>query len=236
MPIVNYCKKCKVETPIGETCPHCAGKLAKTGEQLSFGVVRMPMRDWFAWNHLLRVGLPVILLVMIIAITVEAITGSKAGVIVLFADGFFWTMLGAFGAMLLFTLVLFVLQGRERTHFILDRQGVWARTYLRDPSDIQLYARFLTPQSVDLLEDDARPAIEGLTLIRRVHLPWAEIKRVRIWHQGYTLLFFKPTFWQAIAVSCPIEDLPEAEEFIRKKLKRFKKVKVQPVPKTPKKK
>ena len=58
MPLANYCRKCKAEVPVGESCPYCGAKLTKTGERLSFGVSRAPWRDWFSWNRLLRVGLP----------------------------------------------------------------------------------------------------------------------------------------------------------------------------------
>ena len=58
MPLVNYCRKCRTETPLGESCPYCGGRLPKTGEQLSFGIIRNPVTDWFSWNDVLRVALP----------------------------------------------------------------------------------------------------------------------------------------------------------------------------------
>ena len=48
MPLVNYCRKCKAEVPLGESCSYCGGKLAATGEMISFGVVRAPVKEWFA--------------------------------------------------------------------------------------------------------------------------------------------------------------------------------------------
>ena len=71
MPLVNYCKKCKAETPLGESCPYCGGKLAQTGEQISFGVMCRPEKEWFAWNNLLRIVLPVWLLVFVIVVAAE---------------------------------------------------------------------------------------------------------------------------------------------------------------------
>lgn len=228
MPLVNYCKKCRAETPLGESCPHCGGKLAQTNEQVSFGVVRMPVRDWFAWNNVLRVGLPALLLVLVTAVAAEGVAGGAAGVIALFSQGFFWTLMAVLAVMLLLVLLLLVVQGPERVHYILDRQGVHARTYLAHPGSARLYARFLTPQSLERLKDDDRPPLEGLTLVRRVFLPWAQIRRVRVWREGFTVLFFRPSFWQALALRCPLQDMVEAEAFVRKKLKRFKKVRVLP--------
>jgi len=71
MPLVNYCRKCKAETPLGESCPYCGGKLAQTGEQISFGLMRRPEREWFAWNGVLRIALPVLLLVFVIVVAAE---------------------------------------------------------------------------------------------------------------------------------------------------------------------
>ena len=62
-------------------------------------------------------------------------------------------------------------------------------------------------------------------LVRRITLPWAEIRRVRIWREGATLLFFRPAFWQVAAVRCPYGELAAAEALVRKKLKRNKKAK-----------
>ena len=59
-------------------------------------------------------------------------------------------------------------------------------------------------------------------------LPWESIRRVRVWREGATVLFFHPRYWQVLAMRCPLADLPLAEEYARKKLKRFKRVKVLP--------
>jgi len=124
---------------------------------------------------------------------------------------------------------VFRLQGMESVHVVLDKQGVQVRTYVQEGNDMALYARFLSEQAIDkLAAEDERPALEGLTLVRRISLPWSEIRRVRIWREGSTILFFRPTFWQAASVRVPVNELEEAEGFVRKKMKRNKKAKVQP--------
>lgn len=227
MPMVNYCRKCKAETPPSDVCPYCGGKLSQTNEQLSFGAVRVPAQDWFAWNNLLRVILPAFMLALAIALAAEAAENGAAGVVALLFQGFARTLLAALAVTLLLLLLLLIIQGPERVHYVLDKQGVTARTYLSNPSAFRLYARFLSPGSVEKLADD-RPPLEGLTLVRRIDLPWSEVRRVRVWREGFTLLFFRPTFWQAVSVRCPIADLPDAEAYVRRKLKRFKKVRVLP--------
>ena len=78
MPLVNYCRKCRTETPLGESCPYCGGKLAKTAEQLSFGIIRTPVTDWFSWNDVLRVTLPAWLVALIAVLAAEASAASTA--------------------------------------------------------------------------------------------------------------------------------------------------------------
>lgn len=63
MPLVNYCKKCGAEVPLGESCIYCSKKLTRTGEQISFGTITSPVKEWFSWNAFLRVILPVWFLV-----------------------------------------------------------------------------------------------------------------------------------------------------------------------------
>ena len=112
-------------------------------------------------------------------------------------------------------------------HTVLDKQGVHLRIYIAQGNDLGLYARLMTQQSADRLAlSDDRPALPGLTLVKHVFLPWDQIRRVRIWREGGTLLFYRPSLWQAAAVRCPGGQLNEAEAFVRKKMKRFKKVRI----------
>lgn len=230
MPLVNYCRKCRAETPLGETCPYCGGKLSQTSEQISFGLLQRPEKEWFAWNNLLRVAMPVWVLVVVFIVAAEGTAAGAEGVIALIQGGFLRTMLGLLAAVLAGIWLVLRLQGAESVHVVLDKQGVQVRTYVQEGSNVPLYARFLSEQAIDkLASEDERPALEGLTLVRRISLPWNQIRRVRIWREGSTILFFRPLFWQAAAVHVPVTELEQAEEYVRKKMKRNKKAKVQPV-------
>jgi len=230
MPLVNYCRKCKAETPLGESCPYCGGKLAQTGEQISFGLLRRPEKEWFAWNNLLRIALPVWVLVLVFVVAAEGAAAGTDGVIALLTGGFLRTMLGLLAAAIAAIWLLLKAQGVESVHVVLDKQGVQVRTYVQDGNMLALYARFLSESAVEkLVQEDERPVLEGLTLVKRISLPWNSISRVRIWREGSTILFFRPSFWQAAAVRMPISELEQAEEYVRKKMKRNKKAKVQPV-------
>ena len=233
MPLVNYCKKCKTEVPVGESCPYCGGKLTQTGEQISFGVVREPVKEWFAWNALLRIALPVLGLICVFVIAAEAAAAGRQGVIVMLRQGFAETMLWALGLTVVGIWGLLTLQGPEHVHVVLDKHGVWVRTYLPEGSRVGLTARLLSSDAAEKLEEeDDRPSLDGLMLVRRVFLPWTAVSRVRVWRENGVLLFFRPVFWQAAYVRCPLAELTDAEAFVRKKLKRQKKCRIIPSEKT----
>lgn len=227
MPLANYCRKCKAEVSTGESCPYCGGKLAQTGERVSFGETRLPVKDWFAWNNLLRVVLPVLGLTTAIALVAEAIANGTAGVVALIRQGFMGTMLAILAAALLLMLLALCLQGRENVHYILDKDGVRELTYVAAPTKAQLYARFVSSQAVQRLQS-GEDTLPELTLVKRVFVGWAEIRRVRIWRENLTLLYYRPSCWLALAMRCPISDLPLAEAYTRKKVKRFKKTSMFP--------
>ena len=235
MPLVNYCKKCRAEVPVGESCPYCGGKLAQTGEQISFGVVREPVKEWFAWNSLLRIALPVLGLICVFVTAAEMASAGQQGVIALFQHGFAETILRTLGLTIVGIWGLLTLQGPEHVHVVLDKQGIWVRTYLPEGNRVGLAARILSAAAAEkLAEEDERPSLEGLVLVRRVFLPWSVVSRVRVWRENGVLLFFHPAFWQAAYVHCPLAEAAEAEAFVRKKLKRQKKCRIIPSEKTKK--
>ena len=228
MPLVNYCRKCRAETPLGESCPYCGGKLPQTGEQISFGLMRRPEKEWFAWNNVLRVALPVWLLVWASVLAAESAAAGAQGVAALMAGGFLRTMLGLLAAVAGVLWAVLRLQGVENVHVVLNRQGVHIRTYVPQGSRLALLSHFMNEAAADkLLQEDERPELQGLVLVRRVSLPWNQIRRVRIWREESTLLFFRPTLWQAAYVRVPAQEMNAVEEYVRNRLKRSKKTKIQ---------
>ena len=217
MPWINDCRKCKVEVPAGETCPHCDGKLTKTKERLAFMMARLPVRDWFAWNQWLRAVLPALWLVALLTLLGEGLTSGGRGIQALFFQGFFWTLAAVLGGMLLSMLVILLLQGKEYVRFVLDKDGVHAYTYVNRASSRRLYSRFLTWEAVEKLAADDH-ALRNLQLIRKADLGWKEIRRVRCWRETGQILFFRPSWWQAMVISCPPGEYQDAEAYLRKKM------------------
>jgi hypothetical protein len=219
MPLVNYCKKCKAEVPDAGVCLRCGGKLTKAGQRLSFTVERNPVRDWFAWNAMLRVVVPVFALVLLSTVAAEALTEGAAGVRAVFIQGFFWTLLTAFGAVALFTLLILLLQGRETSRYALDGKGAHAVTCLRSPKPFRLYARLLGLQAVGTLREEAPEACgDGLTPVKRADLAWADARRAQFWSETHTILLYHPKWWQAMRLSCGESEYATVEAYVRGKV------------------
>lgn len=223
MPVTNYCRKCKADAPMGEVCPRCGGKLTKTGERLSIEIKRIPVTDWFSWNAMLRIVVPVVALVLFTTVLLEGLAEGAAGVQAVFVQGFFWTLMGAFGLLLLFTLCLLLLQGREVVRYTLDAKGAHAYTYVPEHRVLPLYARMATPQAVAALQADVPEANPpGMMYIKRADVLWADTKRARFWPETQTILLYRPSFWQVLCIRCDVADYEEAEAFVLKKLNRNK--------------
>ena len=223
MAITNYCKKCRAETSCGDICPRCGAKLTKAGERTVLSVERLPVADWFAWNGILRIVVPVIGLVLLIAVLLEGWTEGARGVQAVFVQGFFWTVMGAFAILLLVTLCVLLLQGRETVRYVLDGKGAHAYAYIRRVQTAPLLARFTTRGAVAALQAEApEEAIDDLTLVRRADVSWAQVKRACFWPETGTILLYCPRYWLALSLRCAEPEYLEAEAIIRKRLSRVK--------------
>ncbi len=224
MPITNYCKRCKAEMPAGELCPRCGAKLTRAGERLTFEVMRTPATDWFCWNAMLRVVVPVIGLVLLATVAIEAATEGARGVAAVFVQGFFGTILLALGTLLLLTFALLALQGPERVRYQLDAKGAHAAIYVRAGRPLALYARMTTPETAQALQAEAPEHLpEGWLYLRSTHVAWPALRRVGVWPETRTLLLYAPSFWLALAIRCDVATFAEAEVYIRRRVPKKKK-------------
>jgi hypothetical protein len=221
MPMVNYCKKCKAEVHTGERCARCGNRLTKAGERLSGRYQRVPVSDWFCWNAILRVVVPVITIVLGTVVLAEAITEGETGVINVLTHGFLGATLCAFGALLLITLILLLLQGPEEVCCTLNAQGATLDDYVRNPSTLKLYARLTSP-SVVLAHTTPAEQESGLFCVGHTALRWDEISRVKYWPETRTILLYKPRFWQAMCIRCDPNAYEETVSFVQGRLLRKK--------------
>ncbi|MDD3921377.1 MAG: hypothetical protein PHO41_09430 [Eubacteriales bacterium] len=223
MPRVNYCRKCKREVPAANTCPYCSGKLSRAGERISFTCERRPAKDWFAWNAVLRVLVPVFLLVLLFAVLMEALAEGSAGVTLLFTQGFAGALFGVLGVLLIGVWLVLLLQGKDTLHYAVGSKGVQATVYVRAGRRLALYARLTSPRALQAQQAEApAPPREDLWQLNSISLSWAETARAVYWPQMHTILLFKPRWWQAMCIRCPKAEYAQVEALVRAKIKRKK--------------
>ncbi len=234
MPHTNFCKKCNAETPAADACPRCGAKLTRAGERLSITVTRAPVRDWFSWNAMLRVVVPVVGLVLLFTLLAESLAEGGLGVQAVFVQGFFWTLLVALGLLLLCTFFLLLMQGEETVRYVLDGKGAHAYVYLNEPGKIRLYARLTTPAAVAALQANAPEPMAGYAYIRSVDVAWSQVRRVGHWPETHTVLLYRPRFWLALSIRCGKAEYDEAEAYARKKMPKKPKGRKRPRKSAPK--
>ena len=219
----NFCKKCKADVPAGVVCPRCGAKLTKAGERYAFTLVRVPVRDWFSWNAMLRVAVPVIGLVLMFTLVIEGALEGTLGIQHVFLQGFFWVLMVALGILLCLILMILTLQGSETVRYVLDAKGAHAFVYLKNPKPWQFYARLMSPQSAAALQNEAPETLgDGLTFVNRTDVLWPQVKRVRIWPETCTFMLFNPSYWQALTIRCDAAEFEPVSEVIAKKAPRKK--------------
>lgn len=218
----NYCKKCKAETPATETCPRCGAKLTRSGERISVTVLREPVRDWFSWNAMLRVVVPVVGAVLLFTVLAEALVEGGQGLQRVFMQGFFWTLLLTLGMLLFLIWLLLLVQGRETVRYILDSKGAHACVYLKEPGSVRMYARLMTPETVEALQADAPEPLAGHLYIRSMEIAWAQVRRADFWPETHTVLLYHPRFWLTLSIRCGAADYAEIAAYVLKKIPKKK--------------
>lgn len=218
LPLVKYCKKCRSEVEPEEICPLCGAKLPKSSLTLTFDRNHTPVKDWFCWNNLLRIALPASLLLIGAVLLAEWVAGGGEAVMKLLGGSFLPIVAALMCILLLIGYIMLCMQGREQVHYAMDKVGIHAWTYLDKPTNMQLYARFLTPEAIRRLEEDER-ALPGLTLIRHQYLPWKQIRRANFWKENAALLLYRPAWWQVMTVYCPFGEIPGVEQMVKAHVK-----------------
>lgn len=218
LPLVQYCKKCRREVPLSEHCAHCGGRLSRNSETLAFDVIHVPVKDWFCWNSWLRIALPAAVLVVAGVFAAEYAFGGAEAALALLGSSFLPIVLALLVAALLVGWVALGLQRGERIHYAMDKLGLHAWTYLENHSPVQLKARLLTPDMLAQLEGDER-ALLDMTLIRHQFIAWKDVRRTHFWKENGVLLIYRPSWWQVMAVRCPVEELGNVQAMVNAHVK-----------------
>lgn len=226
MPLAAYCKKCKSEVPVGDTCSQCGGKLTKAAVRFSFRYHHVRWKDWNCWNSLLRIAGPVWLLVCAVVAIIEIMARGWSALGALIVSQTAAALVGVGLAVIVAAGIWMVFAGSEMQYFFLDAKGVNLSTYLEQPKKYQLWMRGLPGHQ--LAEGEAADPY-GVYLGDR-QLPWTDVKRVQIWHDKNRILLYAPSWWMQMAVNCPADEFDEAVAYVIAKMGKRKDVKIQHTP------
>ena len=204
----------------GPVCPYCGGKLGPPHEL--WRIRRRPVLDWMAWNAILRIALPALLLALGIPLAAEAALGGLAGAANLLGGGYL-RIAGVLLALLLTAVAaLLLLQGTEVAEVAADKSGIEVRILLDRPAAVRLLARMKPP---GMMTDESLRMEYGL-LVGRQRVSWKEIRRVQLWPEKALVLCYSPAHWLRLAVPCTAESWTWLIDTIGEKLGRRKDVRL----------
>lgn len=221
MALTAYCKKCRREVAPGELCPRCGTRLAKTAVHAAWVTEKTPVRDWMSWNAVFRWLFPAGLVILLLSLTMEALSGGLAAVEALFLGSFPLTLGIILAGLLALVFLALLLQGKELTDYVIDSRGVHASRYLPSPTPLKLLARLKSPRLLGQVD----PASENpVLLLEERDLPWRAVSRVQLWPEKCYILFYAPAWWLQIPVRCTPFSWDDALYFVRDKLGKKKAV------------
>jgi len=222
MPLACYCKKCKIEVPVGETCSRCGGKLTKASQRFSFQVMNTPLKDWMRWNSILRIVLSVWCVLTLIVLASECATYGWIGASRLVGSATGTAlMLGLAAAVFAVSIYLWAL-GTEDHYYFFDSKGINVSIFVKDAGKIRRYARLVFKQ-VEC--DESYGWFAGQRQVQ-----WSQIKRVQIWHDKCKIIVYSPSWWMQMSITCPADQFPEAVAYVIGKLGKKKDVSIQHTP------
>ena len=222
MALTAYCKKCAREVEAGELCPHCGSRLGRNAAHAAWCVERTPVKDWMCWNALMRILLPAALVILLMVLLAEGISGGAGAVEKLLVSGFPAVLLILLGTILAIAFMALLLQGKELADYVVDNRGIHEIRYLPDPTPVKLLARLKSPS---LLREAKQGQVAVLKLDEK-ELPWKNVARVQLWPEKCMILYYAPSWWMRIAASCTPFSWDDAMMLTREKLGKKKKIRL----------
>lgn len=219
MPLTAYCKKCARDVEMGETCPHCGGKLPRNAARVAWCVDHDPVRDWMCWNAAMRIILPISALVLALILLTEGLAGGVSGIQRLLEGGLLLTLLGLLLLVLVLLLLTLMLQGEDVLDCVVDNKGLHIQQYLPQPTPLKLLLRLKSPALLQQYDPQ-----EGILLISQKELAWKDVARVQLWPEKTIILFYAPAWWMRLALPCTPFTYMDCMDYIREKLGRKKSV------------
>ena len=223
MALTAYCKKCGREVEPGEICPRCGTRLGNNAAHAAWCVERRPVADWMYWNSVMRVLLPAALLVLLLVLTAEGLSGGSAAVEAMIASGFPLVLLLLLAGALAAVFTVLLLQGKELSDFVVDSRGIHETRYLPNPTKLKLIARLRFPAGKDLAVGDG----QVIKLSER-DLAWKNVSRVQLWPEKCMILLYAPAWWLRAPLVCTPFTWEDTMGLIREKLGKKRKILLPP--------
>ena len=204
---------------MGEVCPRCGGKLAKSAARVAWCVEHTPVEDWLSWNAAARIILPAYGVVLAMILLLEGLSGGGAAVQRLLQGGLMLSMLILLLATAFVLLIVLHLQGDDVIDCVVDSRGVHVQQYLTDPTPLKLLLRCRSPQ---LMQQADASGETPLVLISQKELAWKDIARVQLWPEKNLVLLYAPTWWMRLALYCTPFTWEDTLAYMRDKVGRKK--------------
>ncbi|MBR6028988.1 MAG: hypothetical protein IKP40_07850 [Clostridia bacterium] len=162
---------------------------------LSWYTSRKRAQDWFCWNSLARLALPVAAGALLLIAGLELAGGGWRGLENLFTKGLGITLLWMLLTLVIGAWLLFTLQGTDVLECVLDGKGAHLRIFLPAPTPLKLLLRGLRP--------DKQTAYPGEPVqTASLDIAWKDIRRVQLWPEKGAVLLYAPHFWLRVWLPC----------------------------------
>lgn len=224
MAVSAYCKKCRRDVPLGETCPLCGAKLGKNAARSHWHISHLPVSDWMCWNAVMRLTLPAFVLVFVIVFLSEILSGEQNALTGMLQSGLLRVLCILFVSFTCLLFLCLILQGRDEYEYIIDNAGIHRIILLPGPAPVKLLTRLKAPF---LPDGQARESAPPLNLGERI-LPWKNISRVQIWPEKLIVIFYQPFWWERFYIRCTADCWESTLDMISEKLGKKKKIVLPP--------
>ncbi len=223
MALTAYCKKCGREVDAAEVCPYCGTRLGKNAAHAAWCIETVPATNWIRWNAVMRLLLPAALVILLLVLLIEGISGGIGAVEKMMTSGFPVVLLILLGTILAVVLLALVLQGKELTDYVVDNRGIHEIHYLPNPTPLKLLCRLKSPSLAGTAGEDGRAPVVKLS---EKDLAWRDVARVQLWPEKCMILYYAPASWLRIAVECTPFTWDDVMGLTREKLGKKRKIRL----------
>ena len=209
--IYSYCKRCKLESP-GDTCPGCGKRSTAAAQRDVWSIAAVPVSDGRIWRSALYTALGVSLLLLIVILSLEALTKDYAAAARLIQGPMPRLIAAMAAAGLVITFLFLFLQGREVNVYVLDPQGAHLQTW-HGPQKWKSWARL---QSADPRKNILQQDGTVMHLSQERHMMWRDVQSVRYSPGRASIYVYHTPHCAPMILRLPAEEYDLAAAYVGK--------------------